>query len=140
MVVERQSPLPIAVQPSPSTVRAMAIGALEAASIPWAETFVGGGVATISAAVATGLAVAALAHRGAPAGDVDVGEQVAPSATAEPGACAVFRFVGSRFPNMPSSDWGKLMREWPALCPARFRRWGAERTNHPVEGRSVPNG
>nr|WP_269142524.1 LysR family transcriptional regulator [Acetobacter garciniae] len=67
------SPLPIAVQPSPCAIRAMIVGALESASIPWVETFVGEGVATLGAAVMAGLAVAALAHRVAPSGVVDVG-------------------------------------------------------------------
>jgi DNA-binding transcriptional LysR family regulator len=52
----------------------MATTALDAAGIAWQEVFVGGGVATIGAAVAAGLAVAALSRRVAPAGTIDVGE------------------------------------------------------------------
>jgi DNA-binding transcriptional LysR family regulator len=52
----------------------MAVDALNAAAIPWTEVFVGGGVATISAAVSAGLAVAALSRRVAPADTVDAGE------------------------------------------------------------------
>ncbi len=51
----------------------MALGALDGAGIAWNEVFVGGGVATIGAAVSAGLAVAALGRRVAPADTVDVG-------------------------------------------------------------------
>jgi DNA-binding transcriptional LysR family regulator len=66
-------PLRLATQAPPCTVRAMALGALDGAGIPWTEVFVGGGVATIGAAVSAGLAVAALGRRVAPADTVDVG-------------------------------------------------------------------
>ena len=59
-------PLRLATQAEPCSVRAMAIGALDAAGIPWTEVFVGGGIAAIGAAVSAGLAVAALARRVAP--------------------------------------------------------------------------
>jgi len=66
-------PLRLATQAPPCTVRAMALGALDEAGIPWSEVFVGGGVATVGAAVSAGLAVAALGRRVAPADTVDVG-------------------------------------------------------------------
>ncbi|RSU70797.1 LysR family transcriptional regulator [Sphingomonas sp. S-NIH.Pt3_0716] len=70
---DRSTSLPIVVQPSPCAVRAMTIRALEDASIPWMEAFVGGGVATIAAAAAAGLAVAALGRQVAPADVIDMG-------------------------------------------------------------------
>jgi DNA-binding transcriptional LysR family regulator len=66
-------PLRLATQAEPCSVRAMAICALDAAGISWTEVFVGGGVATIGAAISAGLAVAALARRVAPTGTVDLG-------------------------------------------------------------------
>jgi DNA-binding transcriptional LysR family regulator len=69
-------PLRLATQAEPCSVRAMAIGALDAAGIPWTEVFVGGGVATIGAAISAGLAVAALARRVAPPGTVDLGPRL----------------------------------------------------------------
>ncbi|VVE08161.1 LysR family transcriptional regulator [Pandoraea iniqua] len=68
--------LPLATQAKPCSVRAMAVSALDAAGVAWHEVFVGGGVGTIGAAVTAGLAVAALAHRVAPAGTVDVGQRL----------------------------------------------------------------
>lgn len=72
----KDEPLHIATQAHPCRVRAMAIGALEDASVPWVEVFVGGGIATIGAAAQAGLAVAALAHRVAPVGTEDVGPRL----------------------------------------------------------------
>jgi DNA-binding transcriptional LysR family regulator len=69
-------PLRLATQAEPCSVRAMAIGVLDAAGIPWTEAFVGGGVATIGAAISAGLAVAALACRVAPTGTVDLGPRL----------------------------------------------------------------
>jgi DNA-binding transcriptional LysR family regulator len=69
-------PLRLATQAEPCSVRAMALAALEAAGIPWTEVFVGGGVATIGAAVSAGLAVAALGRRVAPAGTIDLGPRL----------------------------------------------------------------
>jgi DNA-binding transcriptional LysR family regulator len=69
-------PLRLAAQSEPCSVRAMALAALDKAGIPYTEVFVGGGIATIGAAVAAGLAVAALARRIAPAGTVDVGPRL----------------------------------------------------------------
>ena len=61
-------PLRLATQAEPCSVRATAIDALERAGIPWTEVFVGGGVATIGAALSAGLAVAALGAPGGAAG------------------------------------------------------------------------
>ena len=69
-------PLRLATQAEPCSVRAMAIGALDAAGIPWTEVFVGGGIATIGAAVSAGLAVAALARRVAPRDTADLGPRL----------------------------------------------------------------
>jgi DNA-binding transcriptional LysR family regulator len=56
-------------------VRAIATRILDAAGIPWTEVFVGGGTAAVAAAVSAGLAVAALAHRVAPVGTMEIGER-----------------------------------------------------------------
>ena len=47
-------PLRLATQAEPCSVRHMAIGALDEAGVAWTEVFVGGGVATIGAAVSAG--------------------------------------------------------------------------------------
>lgn len=69
-------PLRLATQPEPCSVRSMAISALDSAGIAWTEVFVGGGSATIGAAVAAGLAIAALGRRVAPAGLIDAGPRL----------------------------------------------------------------
>jgi DNA-binding transcriptional LysR family regulator len=69
-------PLRLATQSDACSVRAMGIAALDKAGIAWSEVFVGGGIATIGAAISAGLAVAALARRVAPPGCVDVGERL----------------------------------------------------------------
>ena len=66
-------PLQLATQAEPCSVRSMAIAALAEGGVPWTEVFVGGGVLTVGAAVAAGLAVAALGRRVAPPGTLDVG-------------------------------------------------------------------
>jgi DNA-binding transcriptional LysR family regulator len=65
--------LRLATQAVPCSVRSIAVSALDAAGIPWTEVFVGGGVMAVGAAVAAGLAVAALGKRVAPPGTVDAG-------------------------------------------------------------------
>jgi len=70
------TPLPVALQAEPCSVRRMAVDALSLAGVAWSEVFVGGGVATTGAAAAAGLAVAVLARRVAPAGTVDVGPRL----------------------------------------------------------------
>jgi len=57
-------------------VRNIATRALDTAGVAWTEVFVGGGTAAVAAAVAAGLAVAALAHRVAPVGAVEVGDRL----------------------------------------------------------------
>jgi DNA-binding transcriptional LysR family regulator len=69
-------PLRLATQAEPCSVRAMAVGALDAAGIAWTEVFVGGGLATIGAAVSAGVAIAALARRVAPSDTVDLGPRL----------------------------------------------------------------
>jgi DNA-binding transcriptional LysR family regulator len=69
-------PLRLATQAEPCSVRAMAVDALDGAGIPWTEVFVGGGIATIGAALSAGLAVAALARRVAPPDTVDLGPRL----------------------------------------------------------------
>ncbi|WP_430232828.1 LysR family transcriptional regulator [Paraburkholderia tropica] len=72
---DTSSPLKLATQAAPCSVREMAIDALDEAGVSWEEVFVGGGVTTIGAAVAAGIAVAALGRRVAPAGTIDIGER-----------------------------------------------------------------
>lgn len=69
-------PLPVATMPEPCGVRVLSGKLLDDAGIPWQEIFVGGGVATVSAAVMAGLGVAALAPRMLPFGAVDVGPRL----------------------------------------------------------------
>lgn len=70
-------PLPVATMAEPCGVRALALDLLDAAALPWRESFVGGGVAAVAAAVTAGLGVAALAPRMLPAGAaVDVGAKL----------------------------------------------------------------
>lgn len=69
-------PLPLATLAEPCGVRAMAGEFLDRAGVPWTEIFVGGGVATVAAAVMAGLGVAALAPRMLPFGAVDVGPRL----------------------------------------------------------------
>jgi DNA-binding transcriptional LysR family regulator len=57
----------------PCGVRALAIRALDTAGIAWAETFSGGGVTAVTAAVVSGIAIAPLARRLAPIGSIDFG-------------------------------------------------------------------
>lgn len=69
-------PLPIATMPEPCGVRTMASRILDEAGVAWTETFVGGGVSAVSAAVVAGLGVAALSPRMLPLGAVDVGPRL----------------------------------------------------------------
>jgi DNA-binding transcriptional LysR family regulator len=66
-------PLRLATLSTECGVRALAVRALDAARLPWVETFVGGGLAALAAAVIAGLAVAPMARRVAPAGATDIG-------------------------------------------------------------------
>ena len=69
-------PLALATLAEPCGVRGIATQLLDAASIPWTEIFVGGGVAAVAAAVMAGLGVAALAPRMLPFGAADVGARL----------------------------------------------------------------
>lgn len=69
-------PLPVATMAEPCGVRVLAGQLLDGARIPWTETFVGGGVPAVVAAVMAGLGVAALAPRMLPFGAVDVGARL----------------------------------------------------------------
>ena len=69
-------PLPLVTMAEPCGVRALAGQRLDAAGVPWAEAFVGGGVAAVTAAVMAGLGVAALAPRMLPLGAVEVGDRL----------------------------------------------------------------
>jgi DNA-binding transcriptional LysR family regulator len=70
-------PLRLAMLSPQCGVRALALRALDRARMSWVETFVGGGMVAVGAAVAAGLGVAPLARRIAPAGLVDVGPTLA---------------------------------------------------------------
>ena len=78
-------PMRIATQSATCGLRAVLVRALDAAGIAWTEVFVGGGVATIGAAVSAGLAVAALARRCAPPGTIDVGAEAIAAGVAAAG-------------------------------------------------------
>jgi hypothetical protein len=54
----------------------VALRALDAAGIAWAEVFVGGGSAAVAAATMAGLGVSPLARRTAPPSTVDVGPRL----------------------------------------------------------------
>ena len=69
-------PQPLATLAEPCGVRALAAQLLDAANLPWTESFCGGGVAAVAAAVMAGLGVAALAPRMLPFGAMDVGAQL----------------------------------------------------------------
>jgi DNA-binding transcriptional LysR family regulator len=69
-------PLQLATLAEPCGVRALATQVLGEAGIPWAEVFVGGGVAAVAAAVMAGLGTAALAKRMLPLGAVEIGPQL----------------------------------------------------------------
>lgn len=71
-----EEPLRIASFAPTCAERIMATRALDEAGIPWTETFVGGGIPAIVAAVCAGLAVAPLTHRVAPAGLIEVSQQL----------------------------------------------------------------
>jgi len=65
--------LRLALLAPPCGVRAHAIRTLDKVGIKWRESFTGGGVSAIAAAIVAGLAVAPLARRIAPSGTIDVG-------------------------------------------------------------------
>ena len=63
-------------RPSPAACAPWRSARSMRAGMPWTEVFVGGGVATIGAAISAGLAVAALARRVAPPDTVDLGPRL----------------------------------------------------------------
>lgn len=67
-----KSPVRVASQIAPCSIRALSYKALEDANCEWNEVFSGGGVAAVSAAVSSGLAVAAMSKYAAPADAIDV--------------------------------------------------------------------
>ncbi len=73
---ETGRPVPLATLAGACQVRSGAELALDAAAVPWREVFVGGGVAAVGAAVAAGIAVAALAPGTAPPGAVESGQRL----------------------------------------------------------------
>ncbi len=68
--------LPLATMAEPCGVRVLAGQLLDEAGIAWSEVFVGGGVATVAAAVMAGIGISALAPRMLPFGAVDVGPRL----------------------------------------------------------------
>jgi len=71
-----RGPLPLATQGKACRIRNAAVRALDQAGMAWEEVFTGKGAAIIGAAAAAGLAIAALAPRTAPAGTIDVSQQL----------------------------------------------------------------
>lgn len=69
-------PLALATLSEPCGVRILACKLLDEAGVSWTESFVGGGVMAVSAAVTAGLGVSALARRMLPFGVVDVGSKL----------------------------------------------------------------
>ncbi|MGU3575249.1 LysR family transcriptional regulator [Brucellaceae bacterium C25G] len=68
--------IPLALQPEPCNLRAMAVKILDTAAVSWREAFVGTGAISIAAAVEAGLAVGLLAYKAAPSGLVEVAERI----------------------------------------------------------------
>jgi DNA-binding transcriptional LysR family regulator len=68
--------LRVATFSSACRIRELSLARLDDAGIAWVEVFVGGGIQAVGAAVSAGLAVAALLHRSAPAGAIEVGAQL----------------------------------------------------------------
>ena len=105
--------LRLAMLTPPCGVRALAIRALDAARIEWIETFSGGGVAAVAAAITSGIAVAPLARRIAPPGSIDVSKplNLPPlgrtkvmlySRVSEPRARAALRTLAATFRSQPA--------------------------------------
>jgi DNA-binding transcriptional LysR family regulator len=68
-------PLPLLALAAPCSVRAAAIRALDGAKIRWSESFTGGGVGALAAAVSAGLGVAVLGRRASLPGMVELGKK-----------------------------------------------------------------
>ncbi|QTL06170.1 LysR family transcriptional regulator [Aquabacter sp. L1I39] len=69
-------PVPLVTMAEPCGVRALAGRLLDEAGLDWREVFVGGGVATVAAAVLAGVGVAALSPRMVPLGVPEVGRRI----------------------------------------------------------------
>lgn len=76
LILPDSAPLPLAIQPEPCKLRAMALKALDSAGIAWREAFVGTGAISVAAAAEAGLAIALLAHKAAPSHLVEISEKV----------------------------------------------------------------
>lgn len=74
--VDDAGPLPLSILSPPCPFRDMALEALERVARPWRIAFTGGGPAGAWAAAAAGLGVAVRPMEGAPAGLIDVGEEL----------------------------------------------------------------
>lgn len=70
------TPLPLLTLSSDCGLRAMSARALDGAGLAWADAFVGGGIAAVTAAVSAGLGVAPLARRTAPRDALEVGRRL----------------------------------------------------------------
>ena len=68
-----RQPLRLASLNTTCGIRSLATRTLDEASIAWSEVFIGGGIGAVGAAVAAGLAVAAMPYSVAPTGTLDVG-------------------------------------------------------------------
>jgi DNA-binding transcriptional LysR family regulator len=116
-------------------VRNAATRALDAAGVNWIEVFLGGGTAAVIAAVSAGLAVAALAHRVAPVGVVEVGDKfglprlppseiVLHSTLSDPCSRGALRTLAAAFREHRQPDSGlpaRPDRRWRAARPPRAR-------------------
>lgn len=71
-------PVPLVLQPAPCNLRAMALRALDTASIAWREVFVGTGATAVGAAAEAGIGVALLAQSAVPAGVAEVRARMLP--------------------------------------------------------------
>lgn len=69
-------PLPLVTMAEPCGVRALAAHVLDSVGMAWTEIFIGGGVATVAAAVVAGVGVAALAPRMIQGDAIDVGKKL----------------------------------------------------------------
>lgn len=70
---DRTQPLRLASLATTCGIRGVATRALDEAGVIWREVFIGGGIGAVGAAVAAGLAVAAMPYSVAPTGTLDVG-------------------------------------------------------------------
>jgi DNA-binding transcriptional LysR family regulator len=76
--LQQDAPLPLALQPEPCNLRAMALRTLDAARLPWREVFVGTGATAVGAAAEAGIGVALMARSAAPSGVIEVTARTLP--------------------------------------------------------------